>query len=253
MIFDLHNDLLTSEENIYKCVDIYSQKTVGVVLAFWSTNYNRLPNVQQYKRKNIYFAIEDMHFWEEDMEEVLLAFNPVYCGLTWNFNNSLAGGAFDDGGLTDKGKRVIALLNRNDIIVDLAHLNRKSFYQVVDRADKVICSHTAFSSLKNHPRNITDEQARLIVEKGGIIGVSPVIDFLENERAFFKTIVYAISRFGENAVAIGSDIHGSVNIPIELQSYDGYNMYELLNKYDLTKECVDKVAFKNAQRVLSIN
>ncbi len=255
MIFDLHNDLITSDcrdkESIAKK---YSQYTRGVVLAIWMTNYKNIPSVENYKNDRIFFSVEDLGFFDASTTEELISLKPVYCGLTWNYNNGLAGGAFDDGELTSKGKTVIEILNRNDIIIDLAHLNGKSFYQVIDRADRVICSHTSLFSLKKHPRNITDEQVKLIMEKGGVIGLTPVADFLESDNAYFRTIDYALSRYGESAFSIGTDIYGSKNIPNELQRYDGYiKLYEYLEKCGTDSEIIDKVAFKNAYKVLGIN
>ena len=39
------------------------------------------------------FAVEDMGFYDERDEEKLLSLNPLYCSLTWNFDNRFAGGA----------------------------------------------------------------------------------------------------------------------------------------------------------------
>ena len=47
--------------------------------------------------------------------------------LTWNYNNRLAGGCLDDGVLTSLGKMVIRRMNDYGIMLDLSHINEKSF------------------------------------------------------------------------------------------------------------------------------
>ena len=71
----------------------YADRLRGVVLAFWSTNYLSLPEIRLPRRQNLFFAVEDMHFFTPEHADNLIRLSPVYCGLTWNYDNGLAGGA----------------------------------------------------------------------------------------------------------------------------------------------------------------
>ena len=45
-------------------------------------------------------------------------------------------------------------------------------------AGPVICSHSCMRSVWDHPRNITDDQARAAAATGGVIGITGVGIFL---------------------------------------------------------------------------
>lgn len=101
--------------------------------------------------------------------------------MTWNYDNALAGGALEKAGLTDLGKYAVDFLNRNGIVVDTAHLNAKSFFDVSERAERIINSHTFIPDLHPHPRNISFCQAAKIVSSGGLVGMTPVNAFTRRE------------------------------------------------------------------------
>ena len=68
-----------------------------------------------------------MHFASKQNIYEIINMHPKYCGLTWNANNNLAGGALDYGNMTEYGQDVVKMLEESDIFVDSAHLNEKSF------------------------------------------------------------------------------------------------------------------------------
>ncbi len=252
MLFDLHNDLLTAvaPKDFEKIALRYSDELAGAVLAFWSTNYAEIPEFEIPKRDNLYFAVEDMHFFDPNKSKSLLGLKPVYCGLTWNYDNGLAGGTYSDGGLTDRGKEVIDFLNDNDIAVDLAHLNERSFFEVIDRANRPIVSHTFVSEFHPHKRNITFRQIRAIIEKRGIIGLTPINDFTGGgSDSFVRGIAALIDRFGDDNFAIGTDINGSENFPEELSDYDGYDaLVTALTDLGYDDKTINKITHLNAAK-----
>lgn len=74
--------------------------------------------------------------------------------------------------LTPFGVAVITELNRIGMIVDLSHTADRCFYDVLEVSkDPVICSHSNSRTVYNHPRNLTDDQAKALAEKGGITGL----------------------------------------------------------------------------------
>src|ERR1041385_2200877 len=74
-----------------------------------------------------------------------------------------------------------------------------------------MCSHTCSRRLREHPRNITDEQLRLLAERGGIVGVCFYADFLDDDLArrnverVVDHIEACIDVVGEDRVGIGPD------------------------------------------------
>ncbi len=250
MLFDLHNDLLTGEPigEIEKIALGYADRLRGVVLAFWSTNYLSLPEIRLPRRQNLFFAVEDMHFFTPEQADNLIRLSPVYCGLTWNYDNGLAGGAYSDGTLTERGKAVVRFLNRSGITVDLAHLNERSFFRVLELAARPIVSHTFVSELHEHKRNISFRQIEAVIEKHGIIGLTPINDFTGGGfDAYVRGVAALIDRFGDGHFAVSSDIYGSTDFPDELRDYDGYGALEAaLARLGYGQKTINKIMYENA-------
>ena len=59
------------------------------------------------------------------------------------------------------------------MILDLTHCSDESFYQAIDAFDgPVLASHNNCRALVPGDRQFTDEQIRLIIERGGVIGTA---------------------------------------------------------------------------------
>lgn len=170
--------------------------------------------------------------------------------LTWNENNGIAGGANSDGGLTDFGKEVVKELEKEDIIIDVSHLNFKSFSDLCNVVTKpFIATHSDSYEIFNHRRNLTDEQFEIICDIGGVVGINFYNAFLCDEEKDYYDLLRHIERFlllgGEDAIALGSDfdgcdIHKSIgkveNMP---------NFYNFLQK-ELGKDLADKIFYRNS-------
>ena len=83
------------------------------------------------------------------------------------------------------------------MIVDLAHLNNKSFFEVLDYCkgyDKLIYSHGCCRSLCDHVRNMTDDMLYKLKENGGVVGINYCHDFVieEDKHPKFKIEAYSI-------------------------------------------------------------
>ncbi|MFA0783682.1 dipeptidase [Fervidibacter sacchari] len=136
--------------------------------------------------------------------------------LTWNHRNELADGVgVGDaaGGLTEAGKAVIAECERLGIAVDVSHLSERSFWDLMRVATKpVFASHSNFRSLCDHPRNLTDEQAEAIADKGGVICLTFVPAFVGGDLAqFVRHYFHGVELIGEKALGLGSDFDGCKN------------------------------------------
>lgn len=76
------------------------------------------------------------------------------------------------GGINDHGKAVIKLMNDLGMVINVAHASNDAILQSVAASrHPVIYSHGGFNRIVDHPRCITDEAARAIASKGGVIGI----------------------------------------------------------------------------------
>ncbi len=157
--------------------------------------------------------------------------------LTWNFPNELGypNPEFAPGvrpipdtvhGLTDKGRCFAEEMERLGVIIDLSHLNDAGIRDVLDMTKgPVIASHSNARALCPHLRNLTDENLRRIGEKGGVIGINYLVDFLEEGATIARVdrmaehMAYIRNLAGIEAVALGSDFDGFEE-PCELTGAD---------------------------------
>lgn len=82
-------------------------------------------------------------------------------------------------GLSAFGRQVVAEMNRLGIMIDLSHAAESSFRDVVAVSQTpVIASHSGCAALNRHPRNLDDEQLKLLAANGGVIQIVAVGAFL---------------------------------------------------------------------------
>ena len=217
---DLHNDAITALKPQEFRRHVMSAETVGIhtiIVSVWATNLKSpMKKIKQYRKQidsvksgvTLLLHIEDAWFVDQSNIEELIALRPFSVGLTWNSNNALAGGAYSGGRLTDLGREVVRRLSEGGIVIDLAHLNRQSFYDVVEllRGKKLFCSHTCFDEVHPHARNLDRAQVQTIVDSDGLIGLTLVPEFLGG--SVQRHIDYFIGNFGDRNLAIGTDFYG---------------------------------------------
>jgi len=158
--------------------------------------------------------------------ETLYAFHRLgvrWLGLTWNFRNAVADGVADGtsgGGLTPFGEDVVRSCEELGIVVDVSHLSDAGVAHVLRIASgPVVASHSNARALRDHRRNLTDEQAQAIAATGGVIGVTFVPSFLTDDptQASLDHVLDHIEHFvrvvGVDHVGIGSDFDGIGDTP----------------------------------------
>jgi membrane dipeptidase len=136
-------------------------------------------------------------------------------GLTWNQRNLLAEGVGEEraaGGLTELGREVVLEANRLGVLLDVSHLSVKSFWDLIETSEApIIASHSNAKALCGHRRNLDDAQIKALAEKGGVIGVNGVADFLDNDKrqASIERVLDHIDHIaqlvGIKRVALGPD------------------------------------------------
>lgn len=76
------------------------------------------------------------------------------------------------GGINELGKEIIAEMNRLGMVINIAHASNEAILQTAEASKHpVIYSHGGFYSIVPHPRCITDEAAKALASKGGVIGI----------------------------------------------------------------------------------
>ncbi|HUX95776.1 MAG TPA: membrane dipeptidase [Bacteroidales bacterium] len=76
------------------------------------------------------------------------------------------------GGINDLGKKIIAEMNSLGMVINIAHASNDAILQTVEASKHpVIYSHGGFYNIVDHPRCITDEAAKAVASKGGVIGI----------------------------------------------------------------------------------
>jgi membrane dipeptidase len=85
-------------------------------------------------------------------------------------------------GLTDFGRDVVKEMNRIGMIVDISHTSDATVDAVlaVTRAP-VMASHSSCRALVNMPRDLTDDQIKRIVAKGGVVMINVGSDFIDQK------------------------------------------------------------------------
>ncbi|MFV0243623.1 MAG: dipeptidase [Qingshengfaniella sp.] len=138
--------------------------------------------------------------------------------LTYNLNNSAAGGCHDDDhGLQPFGREVIDELNRLGMFVDLSHCGFRSTMDIIEHSPKpVIFSHANPRALWDHERNITDDQIQGCAETGGLAAVVGIGRFMNGDNSAARLvdgIVYMADLVGPEHVGIGLDYAFDVQCP----------------------------------------
>jgi membrane dipeptidase len=137
-------------------------------------------------------------------------------GLTHARRNAAgSGGIFKPSGssrdgLTNFGRDLIQECERLGILVDLAHINPKGFEEIVDLTTKpLIVSHTNARKFYDIERNISDEQIKIVGQRGGVVGVNAILVSANKEKAtidhYVDHIEHVIALIGIDHVGIGFD------------------------------------------------
>ncbi|MFC1610154.1 dipeptidase [Myxococcota bacterium] len=153
-------------------------------------------------------------------------------------------------GLTEFGRELVAYLGHHGAMVDLAHINRKGFFEAVYHATgPIFVSHTGVCGVKRHSRNIDDEQIQAIADRGGVVGVIFSRGFLGGSDlgTLVRHVQHIIKVGGEEVAALGSDFDGWVVPPRGLKDVRGLPaLRQALSDAGLTARQVDGVMGDNA-------
>lgn len=140
----------------------------------------------------------------------------VYISLTWNEENRFGGGADTTIGLKEDGKILLEWMRGKNIAVDLSHTSDKLGEEIIQEIRDVIpiASHSNFRSVCNHVRNLPDNLAIAIAERGGLIGLNMVRHFLgtKGPEDVIEHIKHAQKLRIEEHLCLGADFFGEIDV-----------------------------------------
>ena len=174
--------------------------------------------------------------------------------LMWNHDNLIGGGAMENGRLTPFGREVLGEMKRLGMIVDVSHANRNTFYDVMEAYDgAVFASHSNADAVHPHLRNLTDDQFRMLQERGGLAGINLYPEFLGGNT--LSDALLHIERFmalgGEKHVCLGCDFDGINAGPEDCPTAEHlYRLGEMLLSHNYAEDLVRDILSRNLEGFL---
>ena len=132
--------------------------------------------------------------------------------LTYNNGNLAGDGSLEprDGGLTKLGKATIERIEKEKLLLDLAHGGARTMAEATAFAKRpLVISHTGARALTDHPRNTSDETIKAVADKGGVVGVyfMPFLTLDSHPKGedLLRHVEHIANVAGEDHIGIGTD------------------------------------------------
>lgn len=198
-----HSDVLAHAKTPSEIQPIIQSGRTAAILALEGGHHigNDLENVAYFKSKGIFY-VTMVHFINTPVGDTFLT------------------GAFSSNrGLRPFGRELLRTLEDQGMIVDVAHASETGFWDMLEQARKPpIFSHGACRTVCGHSRNLSDEQSREMIKKGGLMGIILYPHYLRRTAVWGRMedvtghIDHWLSLGGENTVSIGSDMSGTMTL-----------------------------------------
>ncbi|MDO9552685.1 dipeptidase [Rhodonellum sp.] len=189
----------------------------------------------------------------------------AYISLTHHTENRFGGGNYTEVGLKDDGKRLLDYISGKKIAIDFSHTSDVLAEGILNHLEKenldvpIIASHSNFREIWNHKRNLTDEFAKEIIKRGGIIGGNFLRAFLDNENPerIYEHILHGFEIGAEEQMCFGADFFYTKNFPDKSRLPFYFPNVANAGKYpsileklseNLSQDQLEKLAYKNCQR-----
>lgn len=158
------------------------------------------------------------------------------------------------GGLTAFGAAAVRRMNQVGIIVDVAHCSEATVRGVAAATDKpILCTH---ANLKepghpdgDHPRYLSPEYARMVVDTGGVIGAWIAVLWQEQLAGMIRHLFRLVDAVGIDHVGIGSDLPAGAAAEAMPDFSHHPEIAAALRAAGMTPEEIDKVCSGNWLRV----
>ncbi len=150
------------------------------------------------------------------------------------------GSAEDDTGsrLTSLGVLAVAEFERRGIILDVSHLGRGGVEHALEISSRpVLATHSSARALRDHHRNLDDEQLAAIAKTGGVVCVNFYPGFLDSTEPTVARLADHIEHIasvaGIDHVGLGPDFVTEVERDITLPGADQWDAAEWDGPSDL--------------------
>lgn len=145
----------------------------------------------------------------------------LYIGLTHHAENRFGGGNNSTAGLKEDGKTLLQYLSGKKIAVDFSHASDALAHDMLNYISEhslevpILASHSNYRAVFDHVRNLPDDLAKEIIERGGIIGVNFLRAFVNNDdpNVLYQHINHGIKLGGANSICFGADYFATGNHP----------------------------------------
>ena len=169
-----------------------------------------------------FLTIEGAHALDDDLAnlEPLIAAGFRMMSPTHFVDNAFGGSAHgvDKGGLTARGRELVARMEEGSMIVDVAHASAATIDDVLAIATRpVVASHSGVRASHDSIRNLADDQVRGIAATGGLVGIGfwPTATGGDDVASIGRAIGAAVGLVGVDHVGLGSDFDGAVPVPFD--------------------------------------
>lgn len=166
-----------------------------------------------------------------------------------------------DRGLTARGRDLVRRLDEQRILVDLAHISRRGFFDAVevhDRSRPLVVTHTGVAGVHRHWRNLDDEQLRAIADTGGTVGVMFHTGFLGGSFLRGRASLIAdhlehiVRVVGDDHASLGSDFDGAIPTPRDLATcIELPRLVQILLDRHMSPTAIQKILGGNFLRTLA--
>ena len=195
-------------------------------------------------------------YWEKGARYMSLAHN----GHS-QFSDSNTGekdGVYLHEGLSSLGKEMVRLLNYYGIMIDISHPSKEAIRQMIELSKApVIASHSSARALRDHSRNLDDEQLEWVKQNGGVVQTVALGSYLTdredpppNIEDFIDHIDYMVDKIGIDHVGISSDFDGGGGIVGWKDASETQNVTSALRNRGYSEAEIAKIWGGNLMRVL---
>lgn len=238
-------------------------------------NYEQMEQAKTDGKFYIFIGLEGLNSIGENLSLIdeYYEFGARHAMLSWNEQNALATGVQGepDRGLTNIGKKAVKKIIDKKMIMDVSHLNEKSFWDVVSIAQApIIASHSNAKALSNAERNLTDEQLLEIRNLNGLVGINSFNRFVSLDISeqtvdnLIKHIEYICNKIGVEHVGFGFDFFEFMSVD-SMRSYSDQNtsyttgledcskvpsLLEKMRKVGFDKDEIEAICYKNFHRLI---
>ena len=218
-------------------------------------------------------SVEGMNF--PHSESLLKKFKDIgvkILGFSWNYSgnfcescevgtmrqgpSSLEENSGVDSGLTGIGEQAVKFCNDHGMMIDVSHSSDKTIQDILNISSMpIVATHSNSYAIHRHKRNLTDDLAKKIAEKGGIIGINFYPEFLSDKNiSDVNDIIKHINHFGfllgSSHIAIGSDFDGIRKVPRGIEDCSKYDDFVKYLKNETDNDKLNSILSKNFMNLL---